>query len=96
MAEYTTDEGGAWWSAATTTTRGGGGGRRRRMMLCSAAQQSKKKKGAARDSGGFGGFGIAKQGSTPKTTCPCGSRKLYGDCCGKYHTKKALPKTAES
>lgn len=95
MAEYTTDEGGAWWSAATTTTTRGRVGRGRRMMVCSAAQQSKKKKGAARDSGGFGGFGTAKQGSTPKTTCPCGSRKLYGDCCGKYHTKKALPKTAE-
>lgn len=74
----------------------GEGGLRNSMVLC-RAQQSKnnKKKGDASSGGGFGGFGGGKQ-STPKMTCPCGSRKLYGACCGQYHTGVALPPTAEA
>ena len=27
--------------------------------------------------------------------CPCGSGQSYDDCCGRYHSNKALPETAE-
>jgi SEC-C motif-containing protein len=42
------------------------------------------------------GFGApVDKKATQKTTCPCGSRKLYHDCCGKYHEGTAIPKTPE-
>lgn len=28
--------------------------------------------------------------------CPCGSTKNYSECCGLYHSGKALPPTAEA
>ena len=31
----------------------------------------------------------------PKEICPCGSKKQYQYCCGKYLASKAIPETAE-
>jgi SEC-C motif-containing protein len=30
-----------------------------------------------------------------RTDCPCGSKKMYFDCCRPYHIGKAQPATAE-
>jgi len=30
-----------------------------------------------------------------QSLCPCKSRKLYGECCGPYHSGRAVPETAE-
>ena len=33
--------------------------------------------------------------SKPSDMCPCGSGKLYSDCCGRFHDGKAVPETPE-
>lgn len=33
--------------------------------------------------------------SKPSNMCPCGSGKLYSDCCGRFHDGKAVPETPE-
>ena len=33
---------------------------------------------------------------TESRHCPCGSGERYGDCCGLYHSRRALPPTAEA
>jgi len=30
-----------------------------------------------------------------RTDCPCGSQKMYHDCCRRYHVGQAKPATAE-
>lgn len=53
-----------------------------------------QKKSASTSKGGFGA--PVNKKATQKTTCPCGSRTLYHDCCGKYHEGLAKPPTAEA
>lgn len=43
-----------------------------------------------------GGFGAARAPTTEKKTCPCGSRKVFSQCCQPFHEGKALPPTAEA
>jgi len=33
--------------------------------------------------------------TTPKASCPCGTKIPYLQCCGQYHFGNALPKTPE-
>ncbi|GFH29374.1 uncharacterized protein HaLaN_28021 [Haematococcus lacustris] len=41
-----------------------------------------------------GGFG-APIAPPPENTCPCGTRKLYRECCQPFHSGAAVPATAE-
>lgn len=67
----------------------------RTALHCRTILAQAKSKGNTSSSGG--GFGVAvDKKATQKTTCPCGSRKLYHDCCGKYHTGLSNPPTAEA
>lgn len=69
------------------------------MIQCQAGSSSsggkKKKKNSSSSSSSSGGFGAVRAPTTEKKTCPCGSRKLFSQCCEPFH-KGALPPTAEA
>ena len=67
-----------------------------RVIQCQAGSSSgKKKKNSSSSSSSSGGFGAVRAPTTEKKTCPCGSRKLFSQCCEPFH-KGALPPTAEA
>ena len=63
-------------------------------MVCLAGKTKSGKNQSSANSGG--GFGAARAPTTEKKTCPCGSRKLFSQCCQPFHQGKALPPTAEA
>ncbi len=63
-------------------------------VVCLAGKKKSGKNQSSANSGG--GFGAARAPTTEKKTCPCGSRKLFSQCCQPFHQGKALPPTAEA
>lgn len=82
----------------TTTATGPRHATRLAVCLAAGNKSSGKKQSATGTStgGGFGGFGATRAPTTEKKTCPCGSRKLFSQCCQPFHEGKALPPTAEA
>lgn len=65
-------------------------------IVCLAKKPSSKKPKQSASPNTAGGFGAARAPTTEKKTCPCGSRKLFSQCCQPFHEGKALPPTAEA